>query len=242
MKKIAIVVLGLLVCVTIFWVIKNITKETDEEKWMRLASSKQDSKAELVFEYYDRYKNEPWAETVIRTAASIHDLRAIEYYKVYKNEPFGTEVFLKAAKYRIDEMFNPGPVFWVVKDFKGMPFAEELIEEAATKLADGHVFYFFHYAVNYFKDKPYMEKLAMKAISQEDDDARIDAIEYFDKYKEQPYATKLIEAAIKILAKENPGVLLKHSGIIKKALVKEKPNIVQKITEIENIFADIAQK
>ena len=153
-----------------------------------------DRSPEVAFIFANKYKDQPYAAEVIRTAAERGKPRdALAYANNYKDQPYAAEVIRTAAER------DPVSALAYAYNYKDQPYAAEVIEKTVRTSAEIDSEAALEYANNY-KDQPYAAEVIRTA-------AEIDpkaALEYANNYKDQPYAAEVIRTA----AERYPGTAL----------------------------------
>ncbi|MFA4890998.1 MAG: hypothetical protein WC604_01420 [Candidatus Gracilibacteria bacterium] len=147
-----------------------------------------DRSPEVAFIFANKYKDQPYAAEVIRTAAERGKPRdALAYANNYKDQPYAAEVIRTAAER------DPEAALAYANNYKDQPYAAEVIRTAAERDPVSALAYAYNY-----KDQPYAAEVIEKTVRTS---AEIDseaALEYANNYKDQPYAAEVIRTAAEI--------------------------------------------
>lgn len=214
----------------------EVTK-TAEEKWMERAEGKDPQwEIEWVFERYNDFKDQSYAERVLETAMKNDPLSAMVKFCYYKSAPFAKQIFIEAAKIQTIERKNPETVLIeadrIVAD---EPWVKNLIYVNVVALDHLEPEKMFQYYPIY-RDEPYAEEF-VKDAAKKAPTAAIRYIKYFDT-SYCYYGGEIIRIAVKNLPQKDIGILLENSRKIKDILGKNDP-IVQKIIAIENAIKSL---
>ncbi len=184
----------------------------DEEYYMNLAVIN----PFLVLSSSDDYRDQPWAQEVIETAAEGYPLAALRYAHYYMDKPYAKAIIEKAAKIAGKEF--PFLVSELGRDYSGQPWIQKIMVESVLEENPRVVLEF----LRYFSHQPWAQKVISIA-AEKDYRAALRCI--IDRYDEEPWTQTIIE---NIVENHPLGVLFKmYSQELREILHNSKKPIVK---------------